>query len=353
MANPEFWASGASSQGVLAKGQDDEGFRSFQVAKFKAKRLNELKERKEKWEKLSQEIDDLLEIASLDKEAKDVDLRKEIEKRLKELKKQFESLELFIFLRKKYDKMDAILSIHAGAGGVDAQDWAEMLLRMYQKFSEKKAWQIKVIDESRGGEAGIKSAVLEIQGPYAYGYLKAEAGVHRLVRISPFDAEKMRHTSFALVEVLPEMGETEEIKIRDEDLRIDTFLSSGPGGQKMQKTESAVRIIHLPTKIMVSCQSERSQARNKETALKILKSKLVQYNLAQKEEEKARLRGQFQPAEWGHQIRSYVLHPYKMVKDHRTGYETSDVEGVLEGELQELIEAWLRINCLIPSFKEI
>ena len=329
MAEPGFW------------GKSDLRFK-IQDLKFKNKELKELKERVENWEKLSQEIDDLLEIANLDKEAKDVNLREEIEKKLKELKKQFESLELFVFLREQYDKMNAILSIHAGAGGIDAQDWAEILLRMYQRFSEKRGWQVKIIDESRGGEAGIKSVVLEIQGPYAYGYLKSEAGVHRLVRISPFDAEKMRHTSFALIEVLPELEEVEEIDIKSEDLRIDTFLSSGPGGQKMQKTESAVRIVHLPTKIMASCQSERFQARNKETALRILKSKLVQYNLAQKEEERLCLRGQFQPAEWGHQIRSYVLHPYKMVKDHRTGYEVADVEGVLEGELEGFVESYLR-----------
>lgn len=244
-------------------------------------------------------------------------------------------------LTSRYDKNNAILSFHAGAGGTDAQDWTEMLLRMYQRFAEKKKWKVFLIDESRGGEAGVKSATLEIIGPYAYGFLKAEAGVHRLVRISPFDAEKMRHTSFALVDVLPEIPNP-KIEIKDKDLKIEFYRASGHGGQNVQKVESAVRITHLPTKITVNCQVERSQAQNRERAMKILTSKLYQFQQAKKEEERERLRGRVLPASWGYQIRSYVLHPYKMVKDLRTGYETSNIQKVLDGDLDSFIQAYLK-----------
>ena len=296
------------------------------------------------WENILKETSDVLEIAKLDKEDKNVNLREEIEKKLKELQEKFERLEFFVLFNQKYDQNNVILSIYAGAGGVDAQDWAEMILKMYTRFCEKKNWQAKLIDESKGGEAGIKSATLEIKGRYAYGYLKSEAGVHRLVRISPFDAEKMRHTSFALVEIMPELEELEEkeVEIDPKDLRIDTYLSSGHGGQSVQTTYSAVRIVHLPTKISVACQNERSQKQNKETALKILKSKLYQYYQAKKDDEKRRIRGEFKSAEWGNQIRSYVLHPYHLVKDHRTNYEVKDPEAVLSGELEEFIEAYLK-----------
>lgn len=285
-----------------------------------------------------------MEISELDKEEKEVNLREEIEKKFKELKKRFEKFEFFVLFNQKYDQNNAVLNIYAGAGGVDAQDWAEMILKMYIRFCEKKKWRANLIDESRGGEAGVKSATLEVKGKYAYGYLKSEAGVHRLVRISPFDAEKMRHTSFALVEVLPELEELEEkeIRIEPKDLRIDTYLSSGHGGQGVQTTYSAVRIVHLPTKISVACQNERSQKQNRETALKILKSKLYHYYQAQKEDEKRRIRGEFKSAEWGNQIRSYVLHPYHLVKDHRTNFETKNTEKVLEGEIEDFIEDYLR-----------
>lgn len=245
------------------------------------------------------------------------------------------------FLTEPYDKNNAILSFHAGAGGTDAQDWTEMLMRMYQRFAEKKKWKVFLIDESRGSEAGIKSATLEIVGQYAYGFLKAESGVHRLVRISPFDAEKMRHTSFALVDILPEIPNP-KIAIKEKDLKIETFRASAKGGQNVQKVESAVRITHLPTKIVVNCQAERSQYQNKERALKILKSKLYQFEMAKKEEEKERIRGRVLPASWGYQIRSYVLHPYKMVKDHRTNYETGEVQKILDGDLDQFIEKYLK-----------
>jgi peptide chain release factor 2 len=247
--------------------------------------------------------------------------------------------DIYQFLNGPYDKNNAILSLHAGVGGTDACDWTEMLLRMYQKFAEKKKWKVFLIDETKGSEAGIKSATLEIIGPYAYGFLKSESGVHRLVRISPFDAQKMRHTSFALVDVLPEIPEP-KIEIKEKDLKIETFRASTKGGQNVQKVESAVRITHLPTKITVTCQAERSQYQNKKIAMKILLSKLYQFAQAKKEEEKERIRGRILPASWGYQIRSYVLNPYKLVKDHRTGYQTNEVEEVLDGEIEKFIEAY-------------
>jgi len=246
-------------------------------------------------------------------------------------------------LNGEYDKNNAIVSFHAGAGGTDAQDWTEMLVRMYSRFAEKKKWRVFLIDQSRGSEAGIKSATLEIIGPFAYGFLKVEAGLHRLVRISPFDAEKMRYTSFSLVDVLPEIPNP-KIDLKEKDLKIETYRASGHGGQNVQKIESAVRIIHLPTKISVSCQTERSQAQNKERAMKILTSKLYQFALAKKEEERERIRGRVLPASWGYQIRSYVLQPYKLVKDLRSNYETSDVDKILNGDLGEIIESNLKLS---------
>lgn len=307
-------------------------------------KLKDLKNKLSDWEKLKKEINDLLEIVRLDEEDKDVSLREEIEKKSRELEEKFAKMEFQVLFSGKYDEHNVIMAIHAGAGGVDAMDFAGMLLRMYLRFAEKKGFKARILDESRGAEAGIKSVTLEIKGPCAYGNLKSEYGVHRLVRISPFDAEKMRHTSFALVEVLPEIEEIDEkeIIIRPEDLRIDTFLSSGHGGQSVQTTYSAVRIVHLPTKIMVSCQNERSQAQNKETALKILKAKLFQLEEEKQQKEKQKLRGEYKSAEWGNQIRSYVLHPYHMVKDLRTDYEVGDPDKVLNGELDGFIEAYLK-----------
>lgn len=245
-------------------------------------------------------------------------------------------------LKGQYDKHKAILSIYAGAGGIDAQDWAEMLLRMYLKFIKKNDWLAQVIQIKEGKEAGIKNATLAIETPYAYGYLKGESGVHRLVRLSPFNANHLRHTSFALVEVLPQFEKMKEVNVRPDDLRIETFRASGPGGQYVNKTESAVRITHLPTGIVVSCQSERLQGANKKTAMEWLYSKLYQYNLKNQEEKRRQLRGELVAVEWGNQIRSYVLHPYQMVKDHRTGIKIGDPQKVLDGKLDKLIDGFLK-----------
>ena len=260
------------------------------------------------------------------------------------LKARFEKLEFTTLMDSEYDTSDAIIAIHAGAGGTEAQDWAEMILRMFTRYAESKNWKVKILDKSDGAEAGIKSVTISVQGRYAYGHFKAEAGVHRLVRISPFDADKQRHTSFALAEVLPDLGELEETEIDPKDIRIDTFLASGHGGQGVQTTYSAVRITHLPTKIVASCQNERSQLQNKETAMRILQARLHAVYMKEREEEKKKLRGEFTSAEWGNQIRSYVLHPYRLVKDHRTKYETQDTEKVLDGDLDRFIEEYLRFN---------
>lgn len=259
-------------------------------------------------------------------------------------------MELRTFLSGKYDKGTALLSIYSGAGGQDAQDWATMLLRMYLRYADRKGWKTKTLDQSFGdpgpeGRIGTKSATLEIQGPYAYGFLKKESGVHRLVRISPFSAQSLRHTSFALVEILPELGKDieKEIQINPQDLKTDFYRSSGPGGQNVNRRETAVRITHLPTGTVVSCQSERLQPANREKAMQLLYAKLYKLKLEAEEEELAKVKGRAVSIEWGSQIRSYVLHPYKMVKDLRTNVETSDTEGVLDGNLEQFIEAELKI----------
>lgn len=247
------------------------------------------------------------------------------------------------FFHGEFDANNALLAITAGTGGVEAQDWAGMLLRMYLRFCEKKNFKVEILNKNTGSEAGIKSATIVVKGSYAYGFLKSENGVHRLVRISPFDADKARHTSFALCEVIPEMPDA-DVEINPDDLKIETFRSSGPGGQYVQKTESAVRIVHLPTKIAVSCQSERSQLQNKETAMKILRAKLFQLKLKKQQKEMTDIKGGVVEASWGNQIRSYVLQPYQMVKDHRTGFETSDTQAILNGELEEMIKSYLQIK---------
>ncbi len=319
MSEPDFWSD-----------QDK--------AKAVSKQAADLKEELEAWDSIIGEVDDLLELAS----SGDDSLHDEVASTLKNLEESFAKMEFATLFAGEYDKNNAILSIHAGSGGTEAQDWAEMLLRMFIRFAERRGWDVQILFESRGTEAGIKSVTFRVVGRYAYGYLKSESGVHRLVRISPFDAEKMRHTSFALVEVLPELEETAEIEIDPKDIRIDTFMSSGHGGQGVNTTYSAVRIVHEPTKITVTCQNERSQKQNKETAMKILQSKLHQLKMQEEAAKKKELRGEYQSAEWGNQIRSYVLHPYKMVKDHRTGYESPDPDAVLDGDLEPFMEAFLR-----------
>lgn len=323
MTAPEFWADNALATKV------GERYAILQ------KEINDFRG-------LAGQVGDLFVLASEAKEEED-GLWAEIEGQYRDLKKQFDALEFLKLFSGDYDKNEALLALHAGAGGTEAQDWAQMLLRMYLRFCERKGLKARVVDESRGAEAGIKSAVIEVAGPYAYGWLKSEHGVHRLVRVSPFDAEKMRHTSFALAEVLPVLDDI-ETAINPKDIRMDTFLSSGHGGQSVQTTYSAVRIVHIPTGITVSCQNERSQQQNRETAMKILRGKLHALAEAERQKEKQKIRGEYKEAAWGNQIRSYVLHPYKMVKDLRTKYETQDAQAVLDGDLDAFIEAYLRMT---------
>jgi peptide chain release factor 2 len=294
------------------------------------------------WRELEKNVIDLREMIVLAIEEEDHSLEEEIQRELKKLSSRFEQLESQQLFTGDYDSRNAMVALHAGAGGTESQDWANMLLRMYLRWAERHNYKSEVLDVSPGEEAGIKSAIMEIKGDYVYGYLKGEHGVHRLVRLSPFDADHARHTSFVLVEVLPEAEGKVDITIAPEDLRIDTFRSSGPGGQHMQKTSSAVRITHLPTGLVASCQGQRSQHQNKEAALRILYSRLLKLDRQKKEEERARLKGERIEAGWGNQIRSYVLHPYKMVKDHRTDYEVHNAEAVLDGELDEFITDYLR-----------
>jgi peptide chain release factor 2 len=319
-------------------------WKNQEKATLVTKKTSELKEEILSWQNLEKEINDLLALAEESEKDQALNLDREITDKYFELSRRFDKLEVSTILSGKYDQNNAVLTIYAGAGGTEAQDWAEMLERMYLRYSEKKKWKTNIIDLSRGTEAGIKSVTVEINGNYAYGYLKAEAGVHRLVRLSPFDADHARHTSFAMVEIIPEIESNNELIIKDEDLKIETSTSSGHGGQSVNTTYSAIRITHIPTGLKVSCQNERSQHQNKETALKILKGKLVKFNETKQEEDRQLLRGELTAASWGNQIRSYVLHPYKMVKDLRTNYEVSEPEKVLDGELDNFIEAYLKNN---------
>lgn len=313
-----------------------------------SQQAEELSKEVEEWDNLRQELRDLEELIALRQssgqvtELGDEDLERYVNDEYKKLKTKYENLEFYVLFAGEYDSGNAIISIHAGTGGVDAQDWAQILERMFLRFADRRKWKTEIIDRTVGNEAGIKSVTLRVKGRWAYGYLKSESGVHRLVRISPFDAEAMRHTSFALVEVIPELPKAHEIEIKDGDLEIDVFKSSGPGGQGVNTTDSAVRMKHKPSGIMVTCQNERSQHQNKETALKILKSKLFKLELEKKQAEERKLRGEAQKAEWGKQIRSYVMQPYKMVKDHRTKYETQEIDKVLDGDLEGFMESYLR-----------
>ena len=272
----------------------------------------------------------------------DLELFEELKSSLKHFEKECENLKILALLSGKYDNYDAIVNIHAGAGGTEAQDWVQMLFRMYSMYAEKNGFKIKVLDVLDGDEAGIKNINFVISGDNAYGYLKAEKGIHRLVRISPFDANARRHTSFASVEVMPELEEAEDIEIKPDDLKIDTYRASGAGGQHVNKTESAIRITHIPTGIVVACQTERSQIQNKERAMKMLYSKLAEKQEREQLDELLSIKGSIKKIEWGSQIRSYVFCPYTLVKDHRTGYETSDVQAVMDGEIQDFILAYLQ-----------
>ena len=302
--------------------------------------LDGLRDGVKKIGQINAELDNLVELAEI--AIGDVKIQKEIGKKIEDIGKTLKKLEFETLFSGEYDQNNAILSIHSGTGGTDAQDWAEMLLRMYLRYIERKGWKAKIISETRGHEAGIKSATLEIIGKLAYGYLKTEAGINRLVRLSPFNANNLRQTSFALVEILPEIDKIKEVKINPADLRIDTFRSGGAGGQHVNKTESAVRVTHLPMGISAVSQSERSQLQNKEQAMKILKAKIFQKHQQEKEKKEKKLKGMHAEVQWGSQIRSYVLHPYKLVKDHRTKFESKNPEEILDGNLDSFIETYLK-----------
>lgn len=314
----------------------------------RAQKLNQeatrLRETVNHFQTLLRQGEDLMVLIELAEEEDDSSVLGEIASGLAAFRKAVKQLELETLLHQPYDHNNAILTIHSGAGGTESQDWAAMLLRMYTRWAEAKRYEVEVLDYLDGEEAGIKSATILIKGPNAYGFLRPEKGVHRLVRISPFDASGRRHTSFASVEVMPEFDEDIEIEIRPEDIKVDTYRSSGAGGQHVNKTESAVRITHLPTGIVVACQSERSQHSNRDRAMKMLKARLYQKQLEEQEAKLAAIQGEQRDIGWGSQIRSYVFHPYNMVKDHRTGQETGNVQAVMDGELDDFIYAYLHQN---------
>ncbi len=315
---PDFWDDSTKAQDVMK-----------QIAKLEA--------RIEPWTKLEQGISELSDMLKLN----DASLESELTQQLGQITKTFTALKEDLKFNGPYDDHDAILSIHAGAGGTDAQDWTQMLLRMYSRYCENNRWSVTTVDESAGEEAGLKSITLEIEGPFVYGKLKGEHGVHRLVRLSPFNSDNLRQTSFAKVEIMPKIDKPDDLIIDEKDLKIDVYRSGGKGGQSVNTTDSAVRVTHLPTGLTVAIQNERSQLQNKETAMTILRSRLAQLQIEQHKDQLSELKGPNQSAEWGNQIRSYVLHPYKQVKDLRTRYETSDPDSVLDGNLDELINAYL------------
>ncbi len=295
----------------------------------------------EEWRELDRQAESLDEFLALAQEEKDDSLSDSFNSELSEIQTKLHQLEFKLVLSGKYDQRNAIIALHAGAGGVESQDWVRMLLRMYVRWAERRGFGCDVLDVSSGEEAGVKSAIVQISGDYAYGYMKAERGVHRLVRMSPFDADHARHTSFALIEALPEAEEGTDVTINQEDIKIDVFRAGGAGGQSVQKNSTAVRITHLPTGLKASCQNERSQHQNKEIAMRILMARLVERELNLRAQETARLKGEHISPEWGNQIRSYVLHPYQMVKDHRTAHETSDADSVLDGDIDGFMGAYL------------
>ena len=304
--------------------------------------LNALREEVTTWEEIAAQVQDLLGLAQWLEEEPDEEMLAEIAQSVTEIEQKVERLQFSLMLSGEHDERDAIISIHAGSGGVDAQDWAEMLLRMYLRWAEQHKFRTEMYDYSEGDEAGVKSVTVEITGRYAYGYLRSEIGTHRLIRLSPFDAAHRRHTSFAKVEVMPDIEDTIEITIRPEDIEVDTYRSTGAGGQHVNKTDSAVRMRHIPTGIVVTCQNERSQIQNREVALKLLKARLYEREQKKREEEAARLKGEHVQADFGTQIRSVTIHPYNIVKDHRTNYETSDTDGYLSGDVDPFIYAYLQ-----------
>ena len=306
------------------------------------RRLSQLNEEIALWSDLESSVGNLADLIDLSVETGDLSLEGQIVSEISDLRSRLDRLEFNLALNGKYDRDSALVAIHSGAGGTESQDWAEILMRMYLRWGDAKGRQTRVLDLSPGEEAGIKSVTLEIDGAWAYGYLKSERGVHRLVRLSPFDADHLRHTSFALVEVLPQAEDDIDITIDSDDVKFDYFKSSGAGGQHVQKNLTAVRLTHQPTGIVVTCQNERSQLQNRETAMKVLRARLLEIELNKKAEEQARLKGEHVEAGWGNQIRSYVLHPYKLVKDHRSGFESTNPESVLEGELDPLLDAYLK-----------
>lgn len=323
MAEPDFWNDHDTAQKVMRE-------------------ANQLKSKVESFTKIEERLDNIQVLYELVKEENDPDLLSELNHEVTTLEKDMSDYELQLLLNEPYDANNAILELHPGAGGTESQDWASMLLRMYQRWAESKNYKVEVLDYLPGDEAGVKSVTLLIKGHNAYGYLKAERGVHRLVRISPFDASGRRHTSFVSCNVAPEISDDVEIDIRPEDLKIDTFRSSGAGGQHVNTTDSAVRITHLPTNTVVTCQSGRSQIQNREDAMKMLRAKLYQLELERKKQELAEIKGEQKEIGWGSQIRSYVLHPYSMVKDHRTNVEVGNVQAVMDGEIDIFIDAYLR-----------
>jgi len=322
-AAPDFWLDQDQAQAVM-------------------RQLGDLRGEVELWRGLERRVADLADLLALAQSEGETSLLAEIAMETDRLATELAPLEFQLLLGGPYDRKNAILALHAGAGGTDAQDWAAMLLRMYLRWAERRGFQTEVLDTTPGEEAGIKSVTVAVRGAYAYGYLKAERGVHRLVRLSPFDAAHRRHTSFVLAEVMPEVETDLEVEIDPDDLRVEVFRSSGAGGQNVQKTSTAVRIVHIPTGIVATCQDQRSQLQNKETAMRILRSRLLALKMEEQEAERARLKGKHVTAGWGNQARSYVLHPYNLVKDHRTGYETSNTAAVLDGEIDGFIEAYLK-----------
>ncbi len=323
MGEPNFWDNPEEAQKVaqvVTQLKDEVGiFRSL--------------------ERRSEDLEVMLELAM---EEEDADIVGEIEQSLTSVRADIEHLELGMLLSGEYDANNAILTLHAGAGGTEAQDWTSMLLRMFARFAERSGYNVDVLDYQPGDEAGVKSVTLGINGHNAYGYMKSEKGVHRLVRISPFDSNARRHTSFAAVDVMPEIDDTVEININPADLKVDTYRASGAGGQHINKTDSAVRMTHIPTGIIVQCQNQRSQIQNRERCMQLLRAKLFEYEKQKQAELKSDIAGDYQAIEWGSQIRSYVFHPYNMVKDHRTGAETGNVQSVMDGNLELFVEAYLR-----------